>query len=224
MPGTWQCMPPCTASFKTHRALGIHRAKKPRCQKLYNDWLQSIVTEPGILHSMLGTMDEAIPEDMEIDPQPLGMVNPSSSEIEGTIQPSIREPTQAGCVTLHPTAGRVVDVVKAPFEQWRETMDSQGYHPYHPFESEIEFGLGAWLHESGISRDSINSFLKLRYVCILCVPPGLLSHNCRRNICCLPLVAQGLSLIASATSHIQGLIGFRSRSRLLVEPFPATFF
>ena len=49
----------------------------------------------------------------------------------------------------------------------RRSTEGSG-NVFYPFANEIDFELGAWLHESGLSMAKIDEFLKLQYVRFIC--------------------------------------------------------
>jgi hypothetical protein len=56
--------------------------------------------------------------------------------------------------------------VKTQFEILREKQRAEGQEPWFPFPSEDEWELTQWLMESAASQSKIDSFLKLKVVCV----------------------------------------------------------
>jgi hypothetical protein len=70
-------------------------------------------------------------------------------------------------IDVHPTAGRILWKVEAPFSRERAYQEMRGEgNMYYPFADEKEWELSAWLHQSGLPLSQMDTFLKLKYVSI----------------------------------------------------------
>ena len=56
--------------------------------------------------------------------------------------------------------------VKTQFKILREKQAAEGWEPWFPFPSKDKWELAHWLMESGASHSKIDSFLKLKAVCV----------------------------------------------------------
>lgn len=170
----WGCAPPCGKIFTCQRGLSLHRVNNPECLARFEDFvrkLQSRSPHPpdlaqaqdmpsGNIESADETMDisdEVIDGDDGPEEAPADVPVPQSVP-SGSIEPSTTyEDSFRG-------AGRIVALVPPTFTRYRNVIVAEQRSKYYPFQSESDFALAAWLHESGISRVKMDQFLHLPQV------------------------------------------------------------
>jgi hypothetical protein len=89
-------------------------------------------------------------------------------------------------IEVYPHAGFIKEeMLPEAFRNSAQVQSTLGAgNAYYPFANEIDFELGTWLHDSGLSRAKIDEFLKLKYVRqLLLLLPRLTIH--RFEIGCL---------------------------------------
>lgn len=52
-------------------------------------------------------------------------------------------------------------------KEWEHLQTAGKGNLFYPFANDVDFDLGTWLHESGLSRSKIDEFLKLKYVSLI---------------------------------------------------------
>ncbi|KAG9055314.1 hypothetical protein FS842_002523 [Serendipita sp. 407] len=112
-------------------------------------------------------MDEDEEDEAEEDEFTEAHLN-NRSTASSSISRNLSEPLESSAlfhIETYPRAGHVFRKTIPRFQTQANSQIHTGKgNIFYPFANEIDFELGIWLHESGLSVNKIDSFLKLQYV------------------------------------------------------------
>lgn len=99
---------------------------------------------------------------------PNPQVFPSPDQGQRRVSQNLTEPLERSedlYTEHHPSAGKVYGSRDMSFDaEIHSQHERGGGNIYYPFANDVDFELGAWLSDSGLSRSKIDAFLALKYV------------------------------------------------------------